>query len=221
MGRPRNGLRARAVGGRAAAMLGAAVASAAAFVPAAARADVIAIGDDGSVVTSSRPAVYLTPDLEPRPIVPERAASGSLASPAMARAQDRAAVDVMAAIGDASLRHGLDPALPTAVAWRESRFNASARSPKGASGVMQIMPATARFLGLDPADVRSNIEGGVTYLAMMLRRYDGDLVKALAAYNAGPAAVDRYGGVPPYRETSAYVGAILDRLSNSALASAR
>jgi soluble lytic murein transglycosylase-like protein len=163
---------------------------------------------------TSKPALYLSTDLKPQLI--EHSAAAPPAS--VAAVPPLAASDIQAAIGAASARHDLDPALADAVAWRESRFHASAMSPKGARGVMQLMPATARMLAVDPGDAASNIEGGVTYLAMMMRRYGGDVVKALAAYNAGPGAVDRYNGVPPYRETVAYVGAILDRLSVTALA---
>jgi soluble lytic murein transglycosylase-like protein len=79
-------------------------------------------------------------------------------------------------------------------------------------GVMQLMPGTARQLGVDARDVASNIEGGALYLSQMLRRFEGDVPRALAAYNAGPEAVQRYGGIPPYAETQAYVRAILGRL---------
>ena len=77
------------------------------------------------------------------------------------------------------------------------------------------MPTTARDLGVDPADPGQNLKGGASYLNRMMRRYDGDLQRALAAYNAGPGAVDRYHGVPPYKETQAYVAAVLDRLSQA------
>jgi hypothetical protein len=105
------------------------------------------------------------------------------------------------------------PPKPAAVAWQESRFNPAAVSPKGALGVMQLMPGTARTLGVDAGDLKGNIEGGVVYLGQMLQRFGGDLPRALAAYNAGPEAVARYGGVPPFAETQAYVRAVLGQLN--------
>jgi soluble lytic murein transglycosylase-like protein len=104
------------------------------------------------------------------------------------------------------------------VAWRESGFDARAVSPKGAVGVMQLMPGTARGLAADAHDLGANVEGGAAYLSQLLRRFDGDVVKALAAYDAGPQAVTRYDGPPPYAETTAYLNSVLDRLSREALA---
>jgi soluble lytic murein transglycosylase-like protein len=124
-------------------------------------------------------------------------------------------------IDDAAAGAALSPDLLEAVAWRESRLYANAVSPAGAIGEMQLMPGTAKDLRVDPHDGRQNLIGGAHYLAGLLRRYDGDVVRALAAYNAGPGAVDRYGGVPPYKETQAYVAAILDRLSQRAAAPER
>ncbi|HEX5379016.1 MAG TPA: transglycosylase SLT domain-containing protein [Phenylobacterium sp.] len=174
----------------------------------AARADVLTIGDDGAVSVQRGPALYLTPDLAPTPLTPSAAGPSAQPTPAPAEVREQ--------IRAASDRMGLDPALLEAVAWRESGFNPAARSPKGARGVMQLMPGTARDLGVDPDDPGANITGGGLYLRRLLGRYDGDVVKALAAYNAGPGAVDRHGGVPPFPETRSYVAAILDRMSRAA-----
>lgn len=107
----------------------------------------------------------------------------------------------------------LDPELITAVALVESRFDQFAKSPKGALGIMQIMPATATELGLDnPYDAETNIAAGARYLRRMLDRFNGNLDLALAAYNAGPHRVQQYGGVPPFNETRRYLIKIQDLL---------
>ncbi|WP_293908107.1 lytic transglycosylase domain-containing protein [Phenylobacterium sp.] len=166
-------------------------------------AQVLAIGDDGAVVTYSGPQLFSSEGV--RPIAPSAPAATSRATPA----------EVAAAIQESAARHAVPVPVVEAVAWQESRYNQAAISPRGARGVMQLMPATAITLGVDAADLKANIDGGAAYLAQQIRRY-GDLRLALAAYNAGPQAVDRYGDVPPYAETQTYVRAILARVAAAA-----
>lgn len=110
---------------------------------------------------------------------------------------------------------GVDPDLAVKVAYIESRLNQSAVSSKGAIGVMQIMPQTARELGINPYDLEQNIEGGLRYLKMMLERFNS-IELALSAYNAGPGNVEKYGGIPPFKETLNYVARIMDKSINPA-----
>ena len=121
-----------------------------------------------------------------------------------------------ALVEKASQEHGVHAALISSVIAAESGFRPSAVSPKGAVGLMQLMPDTARDLRVsDPRDAAQNIDGGTSYLRQMLDRYAGfnnQLERALAAYNAGPAKVDRYGGLPPYRETVDFVSRVSTRL---------
>jgi soluble lytic murein transglycosylase-like protein len=112
----------------------------------------------------------------------------------------------------AARRHGLDPGLVQAVVAVESGFRPGAISPKGARGLMQLMPRTAESLGVsDALDPEQNLDGGARHLGQLLTLYGGDLTRALAAYNAGEGAVERHGGVPPFRETRAYVKKVLER----------
>jgi len=113
-------------------------------------------------------------------------------------------------IRDAALRSGLPPKFVESVALVESGFRPDAVSPKGALGVMQLMPGTAKLLGVDPHDSAQNIDAGTRLLRELLLKYDGDVVKALAAYNAGEGAVDKYQGMPPYNETRRYVKKVID-----------
>jgi hypothetical protein len=120
------------------------------------------------------------------------------------------AVDLNDVVTSASGRYRLDPDLVNSVIKAESGFNTRAVSPKGAQGLMQLMPGTASKLGVPNAfDPEANVEGGTKYLRELLERYNFDLVKALAAYNAGPQRVEQFGGVPPYYETRAYVARVV------------
>lgn len=112
-------------------------------------------------------------------------------------------------VDEAARKAELPAAIVHAVAKAESGYRQDAVSPKGAIGVMQLMPATAAMLQADPHDAAQNTQAGALYLRDLLIKYNGDVAKALAAYNAGPAAVDRYQGVPPYRETVSYVNRVL------------
>jgi soluble lytic murein transglycosylase-like protein len=115
------------------------------------------------------------------------------------------------AIARAGHRYSVDPSLVKAVIHVESLFDTTAVSPKGALGLMQLMPRTAALVGVDDAfDPWQNIRGGTRYLGYLLKRFKGDLELSLAAYNAGESTVRRYGGMPPYRETRSYVKRVLD-----------
>lgn len=148
---------------------------------------VIAYEPDGSTAQTSAPAI--------------QQASGVTGEAPM--------IDQRRLVRDAAMRTGLPPAFVESVALVESALRPDAVSPRGAIGVMQLMPATARFLAVDPNDPAQNVDGGARLLRELLIRYDGDVVKALSAYNAGSGAVDRYRGMPPYVETQLYVNKVI------------
>ncbi len=130
--------------------------------------------------------------------------------PAPAPSEDRLSENLSAAIDRLARRQNLDPGLVRAVIRVESDFDARAVSSRGARGLMQLMPSTARQLGVHNVfDPVQNVRGGTEYLRRMIDRFDGNLELGLASYNAGPGAVDRYGGVPPFRETTRYIHKVL------------
>ena len=195
------------------------IVAAAIGVAADARADVLELGADGArwvtgpragqlAVADPAAATASGSDWADAPVLPDYA----IADPA----RHAAAIPprYAAKIAELSARFDLSPALMEAVVWQESRWNENALSPVGAQGLAQLMPGTARYLGVDPRDPFANLEGGARYLREQLDRFGGDLEKALAAYNAGPGRVERSGGVPNIRETQQYVAAIMGRLAH-------
>lgn len=117
-------------------------------------------------------------------------------------------------VAQLAAKYDISPALLEAVVWQESRWNELAVSPVGARGLAQLMPGTAAQMGVDSADPMANLEGGARYLRMQLDAFDGNIEKALAAYNAGPGRVIKAGGIPNIRETRAYVASIMARLTD-------
>jgi soluble lytic murein transglycosylase-like protein len=186
-----------------------------------AHADVLEIGTGGEAQWVSGPNAMLLPaDAAALPEVmlaeiPAEAAfvpEGAVADtslPALVVPQAYAAK-----VAELSARFDLSPALIEALVWQESRWHADARSPVGARGLAQLMPGTAQEMGVNPDDPFANLEGGARYLREQLDRFDGDIEKALAAYNAGPGRVVSAGGIPRIRETQGYVAAVMGRLSN-------
>lgn len=149
----------------------------------------------------------------PAPNVVQSAKAAKLSFPA------RPVTDLNQVVNDASDRYRLDPDLVNSVIKAESDFHVRAVSPKGAQGLMQLMPGTATGLGVSNAfDPQANVDGGTKYLRELLERYNFDLVKALAAYNAGPEKVERFGGVPPYYETRTYVARIVKDFNKKKMA---
>lgn len=150
--------------------------------------------------------------VKPAPLKPSQLSSARL-RPAPSRS------DLNNMVNSASAAYHLDPDLVNSVIHAESGFNAHAISPKGARGLMQLMPGTAGQLGVNDAfDPLDNVTGGSRYLRELLERYNFDIVKALAAYNAGPDRVEQYQGVPPFRETRAYVAKIVHEYNTKKIA---
>ena len=186
-----------------------------------ARADVLELGPDGArwvagpladAPAISDPALIdaaaTAPFLVEGMMVPDHA----IADPA--RHAAGVPLRYAAKINELAARFDLSPSLLEALVWQESRWRENAVSPVGAQGLAQLMPGTARYLGVDSRDPFQNLEGGARYLREQLDRFDGNLEKALAAYNAGPGRVERAKGIPNIRETKQYVAAIMGRLAN-------
>ncbi|WP_240309506.1 MULTISPECIES: lytic transglycosylase domain-containing protein [Sphingomonas] len=179
-----------------------------------AHADVIELAADGSATlkaadrnSTTRLPSAAPSDLTDGPDVPVEAltlTNGPVGPP-----------EYSAMLHQAAEAHGLSPALLEALVWQESRWHPAVRSRAGAIGLAQLMPGTARDLGVDPTDPTTNLYGGARYLRQQLDRFDGDVERALAAYNAGPGRVLRAAGVPRIAETQSYVRSIVDRLSRS------
>ncbi len=172
------------------------------------RANTLRLYRDGGVIELPAAAVLRFEPLPEPPAAPESAP----APVAQLSSQEL--------ITNAAVRHGLPPEFVHSVVRAESGYRTDAVSPKGARGLMQLMPATARWLGVDPDNPAENAEAGVRYLRELLLRYRDDpwqVRKALAAYNAGPGAVERYRGIPPYPETSRYIERVLRLYRNQSL----
>ena len=169
---------------------------AALLVAAPALSQVMEIDGGGALTLYDRPMVFTAAgatDMVPGRVVP---------------AVEATVPQGWAQLDEQAVRHGLPPLLLRAVAWQESRGRPTAVSRKGALGIMQLMPETAAALGVDPRDPIDNLRGGAIYLRRQIDRF-GSVPLALAAYNAGPGAVVRFGGIPPFRETRAYVASIM------------
>jgi soluble lytic murein transglycosylase-like protein len=180
---------------------------AAAAWPAAASADVMEIGADGYSWVAGGPRTVAPAVTVGEPGGTPLPASLTEVGIPVGPAQWQGRVAELAA------KYDISPALLEAVVWQESRWNTAAVSPVGARGLAQLMPGTARQMGVDARDPGANLEGGARYLRLQLDAFAGDLEKALAAYNSGPARVQAAGGVPAIRETQDYVSSILGRLS--------
>jgi len=174
--------------------------------PTASHADVMEVSASGAVWVSGGPVVSAVPSVSP--------AAESVRGIETVVSASAGPADWRGLVGELAAKYDISAALLEAVVWQESRWDPRARSSAGARGLAQLMPGTARALGVDADDPRANLEGGARYLRMQLDAFDGDLEKALAAYNAGPARVIDAGGIPNIRETRNYVAAILARLSN-------
>jgi hypothetical protein len=193
------------------------VAAAALAMPLAAHADVLQIESDGARWVAGGPVVPELPfaaaiDEDTLEVLPDGTGfhPASITSVADAAGPER----FRARVAELAAKYDISPTLLEAVVWQESRWNTAAVSPVGARGLAQLMPGTARQMGVDPHDPMANLEGGARYLRMQLDAFGGDIERALAAYNAGPGRVQKAGGIPKIRETQLYVASIMARLTD-------
>lgn len=181
-------------------------AAAGAFAPGAAHADVLEISALGANWVAGGPR-------ENEASLPEAGPTAAVGTPLSEVAVLAGPQLWQGEVARLAAKYDISPRLLEAVVWQESRWNPNAVSPVGARGLAQLMPGTARDLGVDPHDSRANLEGGARYLRMQLDTFGGDVERALAAYNAGPHRVAKAGGIPNIRETKGYVAAIMARLA--------
>lgn len=181
-----------------------------------ARANVLEIGDDGATWISGGPAsdnretsLAVAPAANAEAVPPSDLGSAAITVPLASAGP----AGWSGRVAQLAAKYDLSPALIDALVWQESRWRHDAVSPVGARGLAQLMPGTARQLGVNPDDPHANLEGGARYLRQQLDAFGGNLEKALAAYNAGPGRVRQAGGIPAIRETQQYVSAIIGRLS--------
>lgn len=182
------------------------------MLPATAVADVLEVSGAGSAWIAGGPQRAKAQFTEGTPVEPVTSAQAG-AVPITHIADSAGPGQWQARVAQLAAKYDISPQLLEALVWQESRWRTNAVSSAGARGLTQLMPGTARQLGVNPHDPDANLEGGARYLRQQLDAFGGDLEKALAAYNAGPARVERAGGIPAIRETQLYVAAILGRLS--------
>ncbi|WP_255406123.1 lytic transglycosylase domain-containing protein [Novosphingobium sp. CF614] len=215
--------------------VGAALAAAFLAVPTMAMADVLQIGDSGAEWVAGGPSATALAPGQFAPVQTDEtsgvqfigssqpaagleaplAVDAGLHPQSITEALDAAGpVRWRARVAQLAAKYDISPALLEAVVWQESRWNELAISPVGARGLAQLMPGTAAQMGVNAGDPMANLEGGARYLRMQLDAFNGNIEKALAAYNAGPARVTKAGGIPNIRETREYVAAIMARLTN-------
>lgn len=179
-----------------------------------ARADVLEVRADGYGWVAGGPASMAPAEIAAAPGTELAAATGEPHPLSFTQVAPAAGPERWSGrVAELAAKYDISPALLEAVVWQESRWNTGAVSHAGARGLAQLMPGTARAMGVNPHDPNANLEGGARYLRMQLDTFGGNVEKALAAYNAGPGRVQQAGGIPAIRETQMYVVSIMARLA--------